>query len=64
MVLYSNRPQGDLSGNCEVGLEDLAIFCSQWLNIGFCTDSPCADLDVDGLIDLADFHLLSKDWNP
>lgn len=63
MVLYSNRPRGDLSGNCEVGLEDLAIFCSQWLNIGFCTDTPCADLNEDGLIDLADFHLLSKDWN-
>jgi mannan endo-1,4-beta-mannosidase len=62
MVLYSDRPLGDLSGDCEVNLDDLSAFCGQWMSSGLCTASNCADLNADGFIDLADFRQLSDEW--
>lgn len=64
IVLESDRPLGDLSGDCGVDMEDLAVFCGQWLDGGDCTAANCADLDGDGLIDLEDFNQLSGDWAP
>lgn len=62
MVLQSDRPLGDLSGNCQVGVEDLAIFCSQWLDDGDCSASNCANLNGDDQIDLGDFSEFSNGW--
>ena len=62
MVLQSDRPLGDLSGNCQVGIEDLEIFCSQWLDDGNCSASDCANFNGDDQIDLGDFSELSNGW--
>ena len=62
-VLQAEYPPGDLSGNCHVGLEDLALFAAQWFDTGGCSGIDCADLYVDNVVDFADFHILSQNWN-
>lgn len=54
---------GDLDNTCQVNLHDLCIFVGQWLNSGNCTDPNCANLDGINNISLADFALLSQNWN-
>lgn len=56
-------PEGDLNNDCTVSLEDLAVFSGYWLGIDECEDeSPCANFDGVGRIDLADFGTLVRDW--
>jgi hypothetical protein len=62
-VLRSDRPVGDLSGNCHVGLEDLLIFAGQWLDPDGCSGIICADLDKDNKVNLWDLALLSENWD-
>lgn len=62
-VLRSDRPVGDLSGNCHVGLEDVVIFAGQWLGPDGCAGISCADLDNNSQVDLADLAVLSENWN-
>lgn len=61
-VLEADYPAGDLSGNCHVGIEDLAMFVAQWLNSGGCSGIDCADLYVDNFVDYADFSILAGNW--
>lgn len=63
-VLESPRPAADLSGDCQVGLEDLALFCGQWLQAGLGPESSSGDLNRDGVIDGADWAILSDSWMP
>ncbi|MEN6309859.1 MAG: CotH kinase family protein, partial [Anaerohalosphaeraceae bacterium] len=51
-------PVGDLDGNCSVGLEDLTIFASFWLN----EDTIAANLDEAGLVDISDLAILARHW--
>ena len=41
-------PQGDLNGDCKVDFEDIKAFAEQWLNVGGCSHSGCADFDSIG----------------
>ncbi|MEJ5259038.1 MAG: glycoside hydrolase family 44 protein [Anaerohalosphaeraceae bacterium] len=61
-VLQSERPLADLSGDCQVGLEDLALFCGQWLAEGLGPQSSCGDFNRDGVIDGADWRFLADSW--
>ncbi|MHC4462791.1 MAG: hypothetical protein ACYS30_15385 [Planctomycetota bacterium] len=60
-------PEGDLSGNCEVNLEDLRLFAEQWLDLPGCVNHPndCADLDpTNGNgVDFVDFGVLAANWH-
>ncbi|MHC4157658.1 MAG: lamin tail domain-containing protein [Planctomycetota bacterium] len=56
-------PEGDLSGNCSVGWEDIELFVKQWLDTGGCSEPNCADLNDDNDVDGADFALLAAHWN-
>lgn len=61
-ILEADHPPGDLSGNCHVGIEDLALFVNQWLNTGGCSGVDCADLHVDNTVNFEDFDILSANW--
>lgn len=56
--------KGDFSSNCEVGIEDLAIFVSRWLDIGCSIYDLCdgTDLARSGTIDLEDYVLFANQW--
>jgi hypothetical protein len=62
IVLVSERPAADLTGDCVVDLEDLWLFIDQWLSGGLCPSIQCADLEADGVIDLADLEAFSRQW--
>lgn len=63
-VLEAEYPAGDLSGNCHVGMEDLALFIAQWLEVGGCSGIGCADLyvDTDNVVNFKDFSVLASNW--
>lgn len=63
-VIQSERPLADLSGDCQVGLGDLALFCGQWLAEGLGPQTSCADFNRDGWIDGADWRFLADSWLP
>ncbi|MCK4887758.1 MAG: right-handed parallel beta-helix repeat-containing protein [Planctomycetes bacterium] len=50
---------GDLSNNDRIDYRDLSSQMENWLEIG--AEQP-GDLNRDGIVDMADFALLSKDW--
>ncbi|MHC4746851.1 MAG: lamin tail domain-containing protein [Planctomycetota bacterium] len=52
-------PEGDLTGDTFVGLDDLMLFTSQWLDAATCSGLGCADLDSDRDVDMMDFALLA-----
>ncbi len=55
-------PKGDLNSDCKVDFEDIKAFAEQWLNVGGCSHSGCADFDsIDG-INLADYSVLATHW--
>ena len=47
-------PQADLTGDCNVGIEDLAVFAGQWLGDA----GSSADLVGDDGVDMKDFAVL------
>ncbi len=51
-------PVGDLDGDCQVDLEDLQVFASQWLQP---PGSP-ADLNGDDDVGVVDLALLAENW--
>ena len=55
-------PVGDLNGDCQVDLQDLALFAGQWLEMPDCSTLPCADLDGADGVNLADLAILSRNW--
>ncbi|HML75803.1 MAG TPA: glycoside hydrolase family 44 protein, partial [Anaerohalosphaeraceae bacterium] len=61
-VIRSDRPTGDLSGNCEVGIEDLDLFADQWLDIAGCSGIDCGDFNNDTQINLLDMAILAQNW--
>ena len=55
-------PVGDLNGDCQVDLQDLALFAGQWLETPNCAGLPCADLDGSDGVNLADLAVFSQNW--
>jgi hypothetical protein len=53
---------GDLSGNGEVGFEDLKILCDYWLDGGCSAPNCAADLDGTAGVNMDDFALLAGNW--
>ncbi len=53
---------GDLSGNGEVGFEDLKILCDYWLDGGCSAPNCAADLDGIAGVDMRDYAFLAADW--
>ena len=51
---------GDIVGDCQVDLDDLAFMAERWLDL--CDDCESADLYIDGKITLQDFNLLTQHW--
>lgn len=51
-------PVGDLDGNCSVGLGDVVVFASSWL------DNTSGGANLDGLegVDIHDFSILAGHW--
>jgi hypothetical protein len=55
----------DLSGNCYVDIEDLALLADRWLNTScqaanyFCQG---ADMDANGSVTLADWSVFADQW--
>ncbi|NLH16721.1 MAG: hypothetical protein GX455_09085, partial [Phycisphaerae bacterium] len=62
-ICWAICPRGDLNEDCAVDLQDLVQFAEQWLDSPDCGQSPCADLDNSGSVDLADLGVLSQNWN-
>lgn len=57
-------PEGDISGDCEVGLSDILLMAMQWLDPFGCDGyaNDCADLvDQDG-VNLEDVSVIAKNW--
>ena len=57
--VFAECPDGDLDNDCHVGISDLAVFASQWLDPAGCVDHPddCANLfGIDG-VDIRDFSI-------
>jgi len=58
-------PPGDLNGDCQVTLPDLALFAAYWLqaNCGPQNDyCHRADITENGKVNLPDYALLSGQW--
>jgi len=53
-----NCPQGDLTGDCKVTIEDLAVFASQWTSGA---GSPADFVGGDG-VNFTDFSVLAENW--
>lgn len=62
-VVRSDQPVGDLSGNCRVGIGDLMLFLTQWLNEIDCSGPACPDINADGRVNLLDLALIAANWN-
>ncbi|HRS72184.1 MAG TPA: lamin tail domain-containing protein [Anaerohalosphaeraceae bacterium] len=50
-------PQGDVSGDCRVDLDDVAVLAEQWL-----TEGTAANLNDDSIVNWGDFGAVSSNW--
>ncbi len=58
---YAN--DGDIDGDCVVGISDLTILAEQWMVAGAClTTLDCADIDGSEYVDFGDLAYISRDW--
>ncbi len=57
-------PQADLTGDCVVDLDDLAVFADQWLDPAGCAEHPahCADFVGNDGVNQKDFAVYAKEW--
>jgi len=57
-------PTADITGDCRVDLEDLAILAGWWLEDCDISNDWCdqADLGPNGIVDLSDISTLSSQW--
>jgi hypothetical protein len=65
-ILSAVSPQAmgataDFNNDSYVDVDDLSVFCSQWLNT---PSVPSADFDFNGLVDFNDFALFAVQWLP
>lgn len=61
---YGVELSSDLSGDCSVDLEDLALFAQYWLNTDCGTSNNCqgADFEPDGSVTMTDLAAFSLEW--
>ena len=57
-LCFSECPVGDIDGNCSVGLGDLVVLGSSWLD----EDGGNANLDGIGKVDIVDYAILAEHW--
>ena len=62
MVLEAVCPDGDISGNCQVDMEDFAILSSQWLDVPSAPSADIAPAGGDNFVDMQDLRVLAADW--
>jgi len=56
-------PLGDITGDCRVNSDDLAIFAEQWMTWPECSGIVgCANLDDIEIVDMKDWALFAADW--
>jgi len=57
-------PSADLTGNCFVDMEDLALFALEWLQDDCVTPDWCgkADIDTSGKVNFLDFAIMASQW--
>lgn len=57
-------PEGDLSGDCEVGISDILLMAQQWMDPFGCENYPnnCADLVGDDGVNLDDLAVIAMNW--
>ncbi len=62
--LFAVCPEGDIDGDCVVGISDMLLFAEQWLDDPGCAGHPddCADIVGNDGVDLADFVVIAGDW--
>jgi glucuronoarabinoxylan endo-1,4-beta-xylanase len=58
------RLNGDLNGDCQIGMSDLILLADQWLSNNPAAVSPdySPDIIVDNEINLADFAAIADQW--
>jgi len=63
-MVFAECPPADLSGDCFVDFEDLAIISARWLEDCDSSNSWCdgTDIDMSGKVDGNDFAVLAADW--
>lgn len=57
-------PEGDISGDCEVGISDVLLMAQQWMDPFGCDNFPanCADLIGDDGVNLEDMAVVASNW--
>lgn len=57
-------PDGDINGDCEVGLPDILLIAQQWMDPVGCENYPnnCADLIGQNGVNLADLAVVAMNW--
>ena len=62
--VFAECPNGDLDNDCYVGIADLVIFASQWLDPAGCIAHPddCGDLLGSDGVDILDFTAIASNW--
>ena len=57
-------PEGDISGDCEVGLSDILLMAQQWMDPFGCENYPnnCADLVGQNGVNLEDTAVIAENW--
>ncbi len=53
---------GDLDGDCQVNLQDAALFSSYWMSNIDCSAFDCPDWDQNRWVDTADLTVLADNW--
>ncbi|MCD6392167.1 MAG: lamin tail domain-containing protein, partial [Planctomycetes bacterium] len=62
--MFAVCPEGDINGDCVVGISDMLIFAEQWLDDSGCAGHPddCADIVGNDGVTLADFVVIAGNW--
>ena len=60
--IYGVCISGDVNGDCEVNIADIALLATQWLDSANCDSTYCPDLDDDEIVSLSDFSIVASNW--
>ncbi|MBN2064804.1 MAG: lamin tail domain-containing protein, partial [Sedimentisphaerales bacterium] len=54
--------EADISGDCQVTMDDLIILVTQWLNGYECSGQDCGDIINSDGVNILDFSVLAEQW--